>query len=127
MARYGPTPARTSETMAFSHSSARRLRALSSRSSFRTGPAPSVATLPEEAQEEEEEVDEVEVEGQGADDGIGTHLPLGQGEGHLLQALRVPRREPGEDDHADHRDQELKGRAVPEQPDDGCQHEPDDS
>src|SRR5437868_12507384 len=77
-------------------------------------PSRSLAAIAKKAQEEHKEVDEVEIKGQGADDGIGPHLPRGQGKGHLLQTLRVPGGQPGEDDHADHRYQELKGRAVPE-------------
>lgn len=44
----------------------------------------------------------------GAHDRVRTVLPRGQSGRHLVQPLRVPGRQPGEDDDADHGDEKLE-------------------
>src|SRR4030095_6422524 len=73
-----------------------------------------VAAAAHEAEKKKEEVFEVEIERQGAQDGIGAELVLGDRGGHLAEALGVPRREPREHDDPHHGDQELQGGILPE-------------
>src|SRR5262245_25631265 len=70
-----------------------------------------------ETEQEEEEADEVQVERQRPGDRDRAGLPGGDGERHLAQALGVPGRQPGEYEHADHRDEELERVVLPEHPD----------
>src|SRR5438874_6699512 len=88
-------------------------------------PGSSVPPGAEEAQEEEEEVDEIEVEAESADDRPPRDPVVRSHGGHRLQTLRVPGRQPREDEDADDRDDELKGRRLPEEADDHRDHEAD--
>ena len=69
--------------------------------------------LPKIAQHEQEEVDEVEVERQRAHDRGRVLVDVGHGA--VLQALHVPGREAGEDDHAEDADDEAGHAAVGEE------------
>ena len=77
-----------------------------------------VSTAAQHPKKHQKEVDEIKIEGQGTDDGVGTHSLFRHRRRHLFQALRVPRRQPREHDHADDGDKELQSIVVPEHADD---------
>ena len=54
-------------------------------------------------------------------------MSRGQRQRHLLQALRIVRGEPGEDDHADEAEHELEAVVLPEHPDKRCQDDADEA
>src|SRR3974377_293183 len=74
-----------------------------------------LAPVAQEAQQEQEQVDKIEVERQrphhrlAADEGTAV-----RGRVHLLDPLRIPRRQAGEDEDADRRNRELQPRALDE-------------
>src|SRR5258707_11957500 len=85
------------------------------------------ATTAGKPQQEEEDVNEVEVQRERTHDRIRARLACRQRERHRFHSLSVVGGQTRKDDDADERDRELQPVAVPEETDERCQHDTDET